>query len=205
MNRAVELFALERGSSRSCFIEETWWTRSEPEESFVSVAVTHCQMVVTRQRGVAWLTVRGPETKATTVPIPCGRGVLRHRVQSRHLHADPAAGAAGRSGIDVAAGDEQVVLGWRVCMGASGAGQRRRLRRQARSRWFAGARPGRVGSLARRRRKAPVHALGGTARLSGDRADPRDDQADPTSREGGRAAVARGVRSSGTLARSQAT
>src|SRR5215204_5099748 len=70
MKRAVELFALERGSSRSCFIEETWWTRSEPEESFISVAVTHCQMVVTRQRGVAWLTVRGPETKATTVPIP---------------------------------------------------------------------------------------------------------------------------------------
>src|ERR687897_487281 len=70
MKRAVELFALERGSSRSCFIEETWWTRSEPEESFISVAMTHCQMVVTRQRGVAWLTVRGPETKATTVPIP---------------------------------------------------------------------------------------------------------------------------------------
>src|ERR687897_1095683 len=70
MKRAVELFALERASSRACFIEETWWTRSEPEESFISVAVTHWQMVVTRQRGAAWLTVRGPETKATTVPIP---------------------------------------------------------------------------------------------------------------------------------------
>jgi hypothetical protein len=70
MKRAVELFALERGSSRSCFVEATWWTRSEPEESFISVAMTHWQMVVTRRRGLAWLTVRGPETKATTVPIP---------------------------------------------------------------------------------------------------------------------------------------
>jgi hypothetical protein len=57
MKRAVELFALERGSSRSCFVEATWWTRSEPEESFISVAMTHWQMVVTRRRGLAWLTV----------------------------------------------------------------------------------------------------------------------------------------------------
>lgn len=70
MKRAVELFALERRSSRWSFIEETWWARSEPEDSFISVALSHWQMVVTRQRGVAWLTVRGPETKATTVPIP---------------------------------------------------------------------------------------------------------------------------------------
>jgi Helix-turn-helix domain len=34
------------------------------------VAVSHWEMVVTRQRGTARLTVRGPETKATTLPIP---------------------------------------------------------------------------------------------------------------------------------------
>ena len=34
------------------------------------MAATHWEMVVTRQRGSALLTVRGPETKATTVPIP---------------------------------------------------------------------------------------------------------------------------------------
>jgi hypothetical protein len=70
MKRAVELFALERKSSRSSLVEEMWWTRSEPEDAFISVAVSHWQMVVTRQRGAAWLTVRGPETKATIVPIP---------------------------------------------------------------------------------------------------------------------------------------
>lgn len=70
MKRAVELFALEGRSSRSLLVEETWQSRSEPEESFISVAATHWEMVVTRQRGSARLTVRGPETRATTVPIP---------------------------------------------------------------------------------------------------------------------------------------
>jgi hypothetical protein len=70
MKRAVELFALEARSSRSPLVEETWQTRSKPEESFISVAATHWEMVVTRQRGAARLTVRGPETRATTVPIP---------------------------------------------------------------------------------------------------------------------------------------
>ena len=70
MKRAVELFTFERRSSRSPMIEQTWQTRSEPEESFISVAVSHWEMVVTRRWGSARLTVRGPETKATTLPIP---------------------------------------------------------------------------------------------------------------------------------------
>ena len=70
MKRAVELFALEARTSWSPLVEETWQTRSEPEESFISVAATHWEMVVTRQRGAARLTVRGPETRATAVPIP---------------------------------------------------------------------------------------------------------------------------------------
>jgi hypothetical protein len=70
MKRAVELFTFERRSSRSPMIEQTWQTRSEPEESFISVAVSHWEMVVTRQQGTARLTVRGPETRATTAPIP---------------------------------------------------------------------------------------------------------------------------------------
>lgn len=51
-------------------IEQAWQTRSEPEESFISVAVSHWVMVVTRQLGTARLTMRGPETKATAVAIP---------------------------------------------------------------------------------------------------------------------------------------
>jgi hypothetical protein len=70
MKRAVELFALEVRSSRSSLVEETWQARSEPEDSFISVAATHWEMVVTRQRDAVRMTVRGPETRATTVPIP---------------------------------------------------------------------------------------------------------------------------------------
>jgi AraC-like DNA-binding protein len=70
MKRAVELFTFERRSSPSRFVGETWQTRSEPEASFISVAATHWEMVVTRHRDAARLTVRGPETRATTVPIP---------------------------------------------------------------------------------------------------------------------------------------
>jgi Helix-turn-helix domain len=70
VKRAVELFEIERSPSPSPYVEETWRARSEPEESFISVAATHWELCVTRQRGTAWLTVRGPETKATMVPIP---------------------------------------------------------------------------------------------------------------------------------------
>jgi Helix-turn-helix domain len=70
MKRAVELFALETRPSRSPLVEVTWQTCSRPEGSFISVAATHWEMVVTRQRGAARLTVRGPETKATAVTIP---------------------------------------------------------------------------------------------------------------------------------------
>jgi Helix-turn-helix domain len=70
MKRAVELFTVEARPSRSPLVEETWQARSAPEESFISVAATHWEMVVTRQRGAARLTVRGPETRATIVGIP---------------------------------------------------------------------------------------------------------------------------------------
>jgi AraC-like DNA-binding protein len=70
MKRAVELFALEARSSRSPLVAQTWQARSEPEGVFISVAATHWEMVVTRQGGQARLTVRGPETRATAVPIP---------------------------------------------------------------------------------------------------------------------------------------
>jgi len=70
MKRAVELFAFEERSSSSPLVAALWGTRSEPEESFISVAVSHWEMVVTRQAAAALLTVRGPETKATTAPIP---------------------------------------------------------------------------------------------------------------------------------------
>src|SRR5437764_1569457 len=70
LKRATELFTFEEHASRSRFVETTWRTCSEPEVSFISVAVTHWEMVVTKQSGSTQLTIRGPETKASTAPIP---------------------------------------------------------------------------------------------------------------------------------------
>lgn len=70
MKRAVELFAFERRSSSTPLVETTWSTRSGSEGSFISVAERRWEMVVTRQDDEAWLTVRGPETRATTAPVP---------------------------------------------------------------------------------------------------------------------------------------
>jgi hypothetical protein len=72
MKRAVELFVITRRSSQSRFVDETWWARGEPAKSFISVAASHWEMVVTRQSDAVWLTLRGPETRATIVPIPQG-------------------------------------------------------------------------------------------------------------------------------------
>jgi AraC-like DNA-binding protein len=70
MKRAVQLFALEEQWSESPFVDKTWRTRSEPDAAFISVARSHWAMVVTRQSRAPQLTIRGPETKATIVPIP---------------------------------------------------------------------------------------------------------------------------------------
>ena len=70
MKRAVDVFEFEQDSARSPMVERVWQTRSVPEESFISVAASNWEMVITRQDGVAWLTVLGPATKATTAPIP---------------------------------------------------------------------------------------------------------------------------------------
>ena len=70
MKRATELFAIERRPSSSPYVAELWWSRSEPEDTFISVAASHWEMCVTRQQGSAWVTVRDPQTKATTTPIP---------------------------------------------------------------------------------------------------------------------------------------
>lgn len=70
MKRAVEVFSFEPRSARSPLVEHAWQTHSVPEESFISAAASHWEMVVTRRCDSARLTVRGPETRATTALIP---------------------------------------------------------------------------------------------------------------------------------------
>ena len=70
MERAVELFDLEAVPHRSALVAGAWRARSAPAASFISVAVAQWQLVVTRLGGTASVTLRGPETRATVVPIP---------------------------------------------------------------------------------------------------------------------------------------
>ena len=56
--------------SYSPIIERVWRSRSDHVGSFISMAEPHGEMVVTRHRGRVIMTVRGPETHATTAYCP---------------------------------------------------------------------------------------------------------------------------------------
>jgi len=64
------LLAFEERASDSPFIERVWRARSTRAGSFLSIASPHSEMVVTRCRGEVFLTLRGPETKATVAQCP---------------------------------------------------------------------------------------------------------------------------------------
>jgi AraC-like DNA-binding protein len=70
MQRAMKIFHFEEREVDSPFIHAIWRTTSAPHPSFISIAATHWQIVVWRQAGQTHVTVRGPETRATAVPIP---------------------------------------------------------------------------------------------------------------------------------------
>lgn len=54
------------------FVERVWRSHSDDAGTFLSVAASHFEMVVTRHRGRTFLTLRGPETKATSADCPAG-------------------------------------------------------------------------------------------------------------------------------------
>ena len=58
-------FLFEDRPSDSSFVKTIWRAQSEDAGSFISIAATHWEMVVTKYKGKTSFTVRGPETKAT--------------------------------------------------------------------------------------------------------------------------------------------
>jgi hypothetical protein len=56
--------------SDSPFVEKVWRCHSERADTFSSMAACHWEMVVSKYEGHTSLTVRGPETRATTVECP---------------------------------------------------------------------------------------------------------------------------------------
>ncbi|MEU4475454.1 helix-turn-helix domain-containing protein [Micromonospora sp. NPDC023888] len=47
-----------------------WRTGSDAEDTMTSAARTCCQLILTRMRGQLLASLRGPETRATTAPVP---------------------------------------------------------------------------------------------------------------------------------------
>lgn len=56
--------------SDSPFVERVWRSHSERDGTFHSIAACHWEMVVTRLKGRAFLTVHGPETKPSMANCP---------------------------------------------------------------------------------------------------------------------------------------
>src|SRR5215469_12204490 len=60
----------EERASDSPFVERVWRSHSEGERAFLSIAVNHCEFVVSRLQGKVTMTLRGPETQVTPIGNP---------------------------------------------------------------------------------------------------------------------------------------
>jgi len=63
------LFTIEDRLSDSPFVDRIWRAQSERTGSFRSIAMSGWDMVVSRYKDRTYMTVRGPETKATLLPV----------------------------------------------------------------------------------------------------------------------------------------
>jgi AraC-like DNA-binding protein len=70
MQTETEFIHFEDRASDHPFVEKVWRCRSDRADTFLSVAANNFEMVLTRLRGKTFLTLRGPETMATTMACP---------------------------------------------------------------------------------------------------------------------------------------
>jgi AraC-like DNA-binding protein len=61
------IFRFEERESNSPFVDRVWRAESERAGSFSSVATSQWEMVISKYRGETTITLRGPETKATSL------------------------------------------------------------------------------------------------------------------------------------------
>ncbi len=71
----------EERPSDSPFVERIWRSHSEGTAPFLSIAVSRCELVVTKLHGKITMTVRGPETKATPLGDSPSGGVVWHSLE----------------------------------------------------------------------------------------------------------------------------
>jgi AraC-like DNA-binding protein len=63
------IFTIEDRLSDSPFVERIWRAQSERTGSLRSIAMSGWEMVVSRYQDKTYMTVRGPETRATLLPV----------------------------------------------------------------------------------------------------------------------------------------
>lgn len=63
------IFTLEDRPSDSPFVERVWRAQTERAGDLLSIAMSRWEMVVSRYQDKTYMTVRGPETKATSLPV----------------------------------------------------------------------------------------------------------------------------------------
>jgi len=63
------IFTIEERVSDSPFVERIWQAQSKRTGGFLSIAASRWEMVVSEYQDKTYMTVRGPETKATPLPV----------------------------------------------------------------------------------------------------------------------------------------
>jgi hypothetical protein len=90
--------------SDSPFVERVWRCHSERAGTFLSVAASHCELVVTRHRGRIGVTLRGPETKTSLAECPAeGEWIGIRLAMGAFLPRHPAATLLDRRDVDLPA------------------------------------------------------------------------------------------------------
>jgi AraC-like DNA-binding protein len=94
--------AFEDRPSDSPYVERVWRCRSARAGTFLSVAATHCELVLTRHRGRLRVTLRGPETRPSPVDCPAEAEWIGIRLATgAYLLRHPAASLMDRQDLDL--------------------------------------------------------------------------------------------------------
>ncbi len=70
MQKQNEFIHFEERASDHPFVEKVWRCHSDRGDTFLSVAANSFEMAITRLGGKSFLTLRGPETEATSLDCP---------------------------------------------------------------------------------------------------------------------------------------
>src|SRR5258705_6729526 len=119
---------IDRLSELPC-VERVWTAHSERADDFLSIAATNCELVVSRYRDQTFLTVRGPETRMTTIDCPAEGEWVGIRFKQGNVSAAVSSHVPERpERRDAARRIDAIVLAQRLGVGESIVRKRRYFR-----------------------------------------------------------------------------